>query len=103
MENIRATFSNLEEMEAAAAMLREQGVIDINLQSQGTAEANQGGNAGVDALDLMSSSLTNGIGDDEASVGTGFIMEVVVESSRFRKVEDTIARCGGQYEGMTLS
>jgi len=95
MENIRATFNNLEEMETAAAMLREQGVIDIKLQSEAI--------NGVNTLESMQSSLTNGIGDDEASSVSGCIMEVVVESSRFRKVEDTIARCGGQYEGQSLS
>ncbi|NHN32250.1 hypothetical protein [Paenibacillus agricola] len=87
MENIRAIFNSLGEMEAAAAMLREQGVIDIKLQ-------NQAANGGY-TLESMQSSLISGIGDDEGASGSECIMEVVVESSRFRQVEDTIARYGG--------
>jgi hypothetical protein len=99
VENIRALFNSLEDMEAVAAILRQQGVIDIKLQS----EENTVGNT----LDSVQEQLsfTNGIADNdnEATSGTTCIMEIVVESSRFRQVEDTIARYGGIYEGVGLS
>jgi hypothetical protein len=86
MENITAKFNSQTEMESAAHMLREQGVIDINLQSREAEQTNM--------AESMEPSMTNGTIDS----ASGFVMQVVVESSRYRQVEDTIARCGGQYE-----
>ncbi|MFD0682316.1 MULTISPECIES: hypothetical protein [unclassified Paenibacillus] len=84
MENITAVFNNWTEMDRAATVLREQGAIDIRL----TANSDTANEAESMMPNLTSSTL---------EAGAGFIMQVVVESSRFRQAEDTISRFGGNY------
>lgn len=72
-------------MDQAAGALREQGAIDIQLHS-----ADQG------ELDSMTNSHTSlGISIDEKT-NESYVLQVVVESSRSRQAEDTLARFGGQ-------
>jgi hypothetical protein len=86
MENITATFSNWTEMETAAEMLREQGVVDIKLLSNKQDPDEAAVSIGPD--------ITNSV---EPS-NQGYMIQVMVESSRYRLAEDTIARFGGYSE-----
>jgi hypothetical protein len=83
MENITATFSDWGQMETAAAMLREQGAIDVLLSS---------GQDPYGAAESIVPDFSNSIEQSH----NGFQMQVVVESSRYRQAADTIARFGGQ-------
>ncbi|MDF2960347.1 MAG: hypothetical protein K0S39_2082 [Paenibacillus sp.] len=71
-------------MDQAAAALREQGAIDIKLE---TSNDTAGG------AEAMVPELTGSTQETAA----GFVMQVVVETSRFRQAEDTIAKFGGNY------
>lgn len=83
MESLTAVFNSQEEMDSAIRLLKEHGVIDINMQARGLTP----GSGAESAI----SSLTNAVSEP----ASGFMMQIVVESSRLRLAEDTIARCGG--------
>ncbi|MFE5322322.1 hypothetical protein ACFQ88_26960 [Paenibacillus sp. NPDC056579] len=85
MENITAFFKNREDMDRAASALREQGAIDIQLYSAGQTELGE----------LPGASAALGMSSAEEH-HDHHILQVVVESSRFRQAEDTLARFGGQ-------
>ncbi|NOU94736.1 hypothetical protein GC093_16130 [Paenibacillus sp. LMG 31456] len=84
MENITAFFKNWAEMDQAATALREQGAIDIVL-----AENSDTTNGAESMIPNLTSSTQE--------TGSGFTMQVIVESSRFRQAGDIIARFGGDY------
>ncbi len=83
MESLMASFGSQADMESAIRLLKEQGVIDINMQA-GELAAGNGAESAIP-------SLSNAASEPAA----GFMMQIVVESSRLRQTEDTIARCGG--------
>ncbi|WP_282938646.1 hypothetical protein [Paenibacillus sp. RC67] len=85
MENITAFFKNSSDMNLAAEALREQGAIDIQLHS--------GENAASDSLSMLSLLQSSQENNEEIF---GYVMQVVVESSRYRQAEDTLASFGGQ-------
>ncbi|MBE1443875.1 hypothetical protein [Paenibacillus sp. OAS669] len=86
MENLTAFFKNNSEMNQAAAALREQGVIDIQQYSMDHAPTSLG------ITPLLQSSLAEEAHDDEFR----YVLQVVVESSRYRQAEDTLARYGAR-------
>ncbi|SFL97781.1 hypothetical protein SAMN03159341_11341 [Paenibacillus sp. 1_12] len=83
MESLTAVFSSQAEMDSAIHLLKEQGVIDINMQSGDLAPAG-GAESAIPSLS-----------NDTSEPASGFMMQIVVESSRLRQAEDTIARYGG--------
>ncbi|MEK3719219.1 hypothetical protein [Paenibacillus sp. FSL H8-0034] len=83
MESLIASFSSQADMESAIRLLKEQGVIDINMQA-GDLAADNGAESAIPSLSNSASEPTS-----------GFMMQVVVESSRLRQTEDTIAKYGG--------
>ncbi|OXM84548.1 hypothetical protein [Paenibacillus rigui] len=88
METITATFRNYPEMQQAAAALREQGAIDIYVEPRAAA-----------AYPVEEPSLSQGLMEPsplENESETAFTLQVLVESSRSRQAEDTIAKHGGQ-------
>ncbi|MCS7463086.1 hypothetical protein N0M98_23450 [Paenibacillus doosanensis] len=86
MENITAFFKNRSNLDEAAHTLREQGAIDIRIHPDSEA----GSSAYL--TPLTQSALT----EDESANGHGYVLQVVVESSRSRQAEDTLAKFGGQ-------
>lgn len=86
MEKITAAFHNRSDIEQAMNVLRQQGVIDIRVESS------------LVASDGMFPSLeSNGIFGSAPIGRTGWLMHILVESSRLRQAEDTIAEFGGQW------
>ncbi|MCZ8517628.1 hypothetical protein O9H85_35965 [Paenibacillus filicis] len=77
MENITALFRTRGDMEQAAAVLREQGAVDIAMYG---APVNAEGAGAATASTRDAAACT---------------LQVVVESSRFRQAEDTIMKYGG--------
>ncbi|MCZ8524066.1 MULTISPECIES: hypothetical protein [Paenibacillus] len=87
MENITAFFRNGTDMEQAAEALRKQGVVDLQLEAED-------GRAGIFA---SSPAYAMAGGDPNTGSRTSFAMQILVESSRRRQAEDTVALFGGQY------
>ncbi|WP_159888084.1 hypothetical protein [Paenibacillus puerhi] len=85
MENLTAYFDNQSDLELAAAALREQGAVDIK-----TAAADSPDNGFMDG---QPHSLQAGALEHSAPLNR---LQVVVESSRRRQAEDTIAHWGGK-------
>ncbi|WP_028550633.1 hypothetical protein [Paenibacillus sp. UNC451MF] len=86
MENITAFFKNSSDMNQAAAALREQGAIDIQLHTDDNSATS------LVAPSLLHSSMMEEYQGNEHS----YILQVVVESSRYRQAVDTLAQFGGQ-------
>lgn len=92
MENITATFNSWTDVERASAALREQGAIDIQVESGAASDLSPG------ALGLELS-LQQGLTEAQPDWSGGeqsYTLQVIVESSRSRQAADTIARYGGQ-------
>lgn len=93
MENITATFRSWTDIERVSAALREQGAINIHVESAGTASYSSSDSPGLEA------SLQQGLTasqPDWSSEEPSYTLQVIVESSRSRQAADTIARYGGQ-------
>ena len=93
MENITATFRSWTDIEQVSAALREQGAINIHVESDGTASYSSSDSLGLEA------SLQQGLTASQPDWNgeePSYTLQVIVESSRSRQAADTIARYGGQ-------
>ncbi|WP_426450372.1 hypothetical protein ACP26L_35740 [Paenibacillus sp. S-38] len=85
MEHITASFRSQADREQAAEALRKQGVVDLQFESGPAGGA------------LTPGTFAMSRGDLAADTRGSWLMQILVESSRRRQAEDTVALFGGQY------